>query len=539
MADNYAESFGDLPKAGSAEQPQATSTVLPNSAESTARIKAFYAEKQNEFYAKAAGVDTTSVFYSTGAFVSNLSTKATEGIQAMTSKFADNVPFAKAAAQAPTFSQLLSPQYYVDQASGAAVSAVKGVVGKAFGGAKGLLPDSAINNLVALKGAGPTASLIKSAQGSAVEGSARDHIVKLTSKIDKEVVEFEVMPEIVENRSVDYEASAPAQFPGAFQKYKGTQSTQWTLNATLISRTRAEATRNLAYIQRLRSWTMPFFGENTRLAYPNRIGAPPPVLILSGLRKSIIGPNSVVMTSLSWNWPRDVDYIPANAADGSAQNIPFPTVMTVAIQLVESYSTKEFNQFSLKDFAQGKMMDSFTTAVAQTKMVVATEQPKREEAQHVSGTGPGVQTSGANSVGNAGRGGSNDPRRIDLAPASAAGGGRGSINPPLATSTVISEKPEVAPTAQPVAAPAKDLDRQTGLPVVADPKQKLQGKILSLGGDIDLANRRITGYSDANGLGSSDPEQVRFATLSIAARQKEIAASQAEIAALQKQLDAT
>ena len=135
------------------------------------------------------------------------------------------------------------------------------------------------------------------------------HMVSLTDQ-DGYTILFKVMPEIAENRSAEYEAVQPPQFPGAFMKYKGTSPTTWTLNVTLISRTTEEATENLRHINRIRSWTMPFFGENTAKDFPTRKGAPPMVLRLRGLR-GLIGDVPVVLTSPSWNWPKDVDYLPA------------------------------------------------------------------------------------------------------------------------------------------------------------------------------------------------------------------------------------
>jgi hypothetical protein len=210
-----------------------------------------------------------------------------------------------------------------------------------------------------------TAGAVNAQLNSTTANTNQDYKVSLTSQQEAdEVLYFEVMPEITENRSVGYEAVSTAQSPGAFQKYKGTESTQWQLNATFVSRTTAEATQNLAYINMLRGWTMPYFGENTAVAYPNKLGAPPPVLLLDGYRSAgIVGPMPVVLTSLSWNWPRDVDYIPANEVvgmDDSDAQIPFPVVMTVAMQLVEALSTEQMNQFDLDSFKAGNMIGAFS-----------------------------------------------------------------------------------------------------------------------------------------------------------------------------------
>lgn len=196
------------------------------------------------------------------------------------------------------------------------------------------------------------------------------HLVTLTEPIPNSekglVLTFRVMPEIIENRSVSYEPIAPPQFPGAFQKYKGTDSVQWSVNATFVSRTSLEASINLNYINRLRGWTMPYFGDKILKDYPNKLGAPPPVLRFKGFRKGMIEEVPVVITSLSWNWPKDVDYIPASTELSADETeikgvplTPFPTIIQVAIQLIESFSTTEFNQFSLKDYRSGNIGNAY------------------------------------------------------------------------------------------------------------------------------------------------------------------------------------
>lgn len=191
------------------------------------------------------------------------------------------------------------------------------------------------------------------------------HKIKLVQTSPKEPggtrsVVFRVMPEVFESRTAEYEPIAPPQAPGAFQKYKGTSSTRWTVNATLTSRTTDEATQNLIILNQLRAWTMPYFGENTVKNFPGTLGAPPPILTFSGFREYMIGPVPVVLTSCSWTFPQDVDYIPATELkDGGKNIIPFPTVLKVAIELIESFSTDQFNGFSLSDFRQGRMLEAW------------------------------------------------------------------------------------------------------------------------------------------------------------------------------------
>lgn len=202
-----------------------------------------------------------------------------------------------------------------------------------------------------------SASQVKQAAGVQTVTSA--HRVSLREIGTKNFVYFEVMPEIVESHTAEYESVAPAQFPGAFQKYKGNSSTSWTLNVTFISRTTAEATRNYDNLLRLRGWMKPFYGDRTGISYPKKLGAPPPVLLLEGLR-DLVGPVPVVITSMNWNWPKDVDYIATDVVSETDGNyIPFPVVLQLPIQLSESYSIDQFNQFSLTDYRTGRLGPAF------------------------------------------------------------------------------------------------------------------------------------------------------------------------------------
>ena len=206
-----------------------------------------------------------------------------------------------------------------------------------------------VGNVTATASASPQASAAQ-LKNAEQKKTNKDYFVTLTDKLTGNQVVFYNMPEIGEQRSVDYEPISIVQGPGEFHKYKGTKSVQWSINAVLTSRTSKEAARNLEYINRLRAWTMPFFGENTKKDYPGKMGAPPPVLELKGFRQKILGPVPVVLTNINWSYPQDVDWIPV---DG--ENTPFPAVFRISLTLVESYSTQQFNNFSLKNFYNGDM----------------------------------------------------------------------------------------------------------------------------------------------------------------------------------------
>lgn len=283
---------------------------------------------------------------SVGVGTANHSTKVNEGLTSTKNKFGNDIPFSKPSAEAPKFTEMARPL--------------------AVAGSRGETVNQTLSEIVKSKGGSDTqqasAGSVNQATGATEPRDDKSHLVTLEDK-EGALVEFLVMPEITEQRGVSYEAVAPPQFPGAFQKYKGTESVQWTINATFISRTSKEATENLTNLNILRGWTMPYFGSKITTSsnekIRNKLGAPPPVLIFKGLRQAMIGPVPVVITSLNWSWPRDVDYIPASAPSGGLVNVPFPTVMTLSINIVESFSTEQFNNFDLRAYRLGKFEEAF------------------------------------------------------------------------------------------------------------------------------------------------------------------------------------
>ena len=278
-----------------------------------------------------------SVSYAVG----NAATKISEVASSTLSTMGSIGPFSKLGASLPSFSSMKASAMKADSTLS--------------GGTGALVSQQIASDQAALEGQA-SASSVKAAAG-ADSTLTSDHLISLSD--GAVTLEFDVMPEVIESRTVSYEPVAPAQFPGAFQKYKGTDSVQWTLNVTLIARNTDEATKNLVYLNELRGWTMPYFGDNTGRAFPTKLGAPPPVLTLKGLRKYIIGPVPVVITSLNWNWPRDVDYLPTSSIGDDGNPVPFPAVMSIAIQLVESFSTTQFNQFDLSAYKQGDLTKAF------------------------------------------------------------------------------------------------------------------------------------------------------------------------------------
>lgn len=199
-----------------------------------------------------------------------------------------------------------------------------------------------------------------------------------------EYVVFHVSPtNFSEDRSVDYQTVTPVHMPGSVQIYRKTNARSFGLTARLVSRNRTQATENMTFLQRLRGWTMPYFGIRSQydgvtstpdFTTPNSpslqsnglLGAPPDVLYLYAYsnntgahtdRETVsdgrvnIKKVPVVMTRLGISYPSDVDYIPVHGT-----NEPFPTIMEISIELLETHSPSGYEQFSLSMFKTGQLV---------------------------------------------------------------------------------------------------------------------------------------------------------------------------------------
>ena len=214
----------------------------------------------------------------------------------------------------------------------------------------------------------------------------RDNQFKIKLRGTNGFVTFDVTPDFIETRNVNYSSLEPLHQPGQIMIYKNTSSRNFNVsNARMVSRTTEEADRNLRRLWMLRGWTMPRFGRNSStLSGPQRanrqsdfngtseffnepdkrdklgveaLGAPPQVLKLSAYSNPAsqsgrrnpqhIDRVPVVIQQLNIPYPSDVDYIPTSTG------VPMPIIMTVDITLVETHSPSEYERFSLNHYRSG------------------------------------------------------------------------------------------------------------------------------------------------------------------------------------------
>jgi hypothetical protein len=229
--------------------------------------------------------------------------------------------------------------------------------------------------------------------------------VSLRSTTGKFLVVFDVTPTVAESRTSQYDKLTVTHMPGSMLVYKNTESRTFTLSdAKLISRTPAEARKNMVRLNILRAWQMPYFGtdskttnalaaqiasgnpnidkytipegasqtlgkqlSNAKMSFLNFLGAPPDVLFLSayagrdtsGAYEGNINDVTVVMTSFEFSYPADVDYIPVSGIGGQSddmlQGSPFPTIISLSMQLTEIHSPNELSKFSIDDYRKGSL----------------------------------------------------------------------------------------------------------------------------------------------------------------------------------------
>lgn len=212
-------------------------------------------------------------------------------------------------------------------------------------------------------------------------------VISYSSGNASERVVFDATPQFTENNTAVYSQISPVHLPGEIQVFRNTKSRTFNIGAKLISRTPSEARTNIRQLQMLRGWTRPRFGLNDTASLPGvsntinnqslvgLLGAPPDVLYLwaysrnngDNARKSIPVPDNsnvqnnrisytnvnkvpVVITSLNITYPHDVTYIPT-LEDGTGD--PFPVMMDITIDVVETHSPIEYERFSLQQYKNG------------------------------------------------------------------------------------------------------------------------------------------------------------------------------------------
>jgi len=171
------------------------------------------------------------------------------------------------------------------------------------------------------------------AQSTVKNGTYKVKISSGTGIGDAFVV-FEAFSPISEGRSVNYQNNDIVHLPTSILSYTNTSARHFEIAGKLVSRTPSEAMANSYYVDVIRSWALPDFGNS---------GATPPVLYLSAYYNKNINKVPCLLRSYGIAYPEDVDWIYINS-DGTSLADPMPVICTIQVTLEEAYSPAQITK---------------------------------------------------------------------------------------------------------------------------------------------------------------------------------------------------
>jgi len=168
-------------------------------------------------------------------------------------------------------------------------------------------------------------------------------------------------PSINVSYSASYTANQVTHANYASQSYAMSSVDQITCAGTFTANTPQEAQYMLAVINFLRAMSKMFYGRDT-----NR-GTPPPVLRFSAHGPYMFNSVPVVLGNVNQDFEQGVDYIDARVGgggDGDPSGISattrVPTSMLITVTLIPVLSRTRMREFSLDDYAAGRLIGSKT-----------------------------------------------------------------------------------------------------------------------------------------------------------------------------------
>lgn len=150
---------------------------------------------------------------------------------------------------------------------------------------------------------------------------------------------FQASSPVSEQRNANYDGYNITHLPTDIWAYRNTSGRKFQITGKLVSRTADEASENAYYINLIRQWVLPDFGNT---------GATPPIVKLKAYGNDNIKDVTCVLKSYSFQMPDDVDYI-------YTSNPPMPVIMTINVDLDEAYTAEEITakKWKIKNEAVG------------------------------------------------------------------------------------------------------------------------------------------------------------------------------------------
>ena len=159
---------------------------------------------------------------------------------------------------------------------------------------------------------------------------------------------FPYTPTINVAHSAEYDTQGLPHTNYAHHSYARSGVDAIQIVGDFTAETQNEAAYLLAAIQFLKSCTKMFYGTGD-----NR-GTPPPVLRLSGHGVNMYHSLPVVITTTTFDFPNNVDYITLQQPGGGTTNVPTSMQLNASLLVVQS-RTRTLD-FSLRAYAQGNLI---------------------------------------------------------------------------------------------------------------------------------------------------------------------------------------
>lgn len=154
-------------------------------------------------------------------------------------------------------------------------------------------------------------------------------------------------PKVTISTKANYSQIDPVHSNYPFQAYKSSQVDDITISGEFSCETETDASYWIAGTTFFKTATKMFFGAS------NFAGNPPVICELSGYGPGVFNRIPVVIKSFSVDMPDEVNYVKCSSSKFGDTWVP--VISTISVTLTPIYNRTKLRQFSLQEYANGKM----------------------------------------------------------------------------------------------------------------------------------------------------------------------------------------
>lgn len=167
---------------------------------------------------------------------------------------------------------------------------------------------------------------------------------------------FPYTPSITWDQSIEYGTQSLVHSNQDFRYYIRGKSVSFTITGDFTAENNDTALYTLGCLHFLRAVSKMHyggFGSGSSTSTDSALGAPPPILTLSGYGAYMMNKLPVILEKFNMSWDNNVDYVKV-VVDGLTNWIPI--TCSISVTLTVQNTPQKLRQFSYSDFASGKLM---------------------------------------------------------------------------------------------------------------------------------------------------------------------------------------